>query len=164
MRVVVLRSSRYLPLALRVSAGRWPHADIAVVAQTGAGDECVRAAHVFEFTASRFSLWTWWRSTTRRRVHGWRPDEVVVQLPVPGTHRSASLGLVALWIAPHGFWFVLPTGELQFMSPWRWLADLCSRAAWMALVPAAVVSVAVGSILAWPAYQRSCARVSRGGA
>lgn len=163
MRVLVLRSSRYLQLALRQSAARWPGADIAVVAPKRSGDAAFQP-RLYDFSASHFSPWTWWCSTARSRVRAWRPDEVVLQLPEPGTLGTVSLGLVALWLAPHGFWFVLPNGDLQFMSPSRWLADLALRAAWAAVVVVAIPLVAMGSMLAWPAYRLSRALVSRGGA
>ena len=163
VRVVVLRSSRYLPLALRRLAVQWPHADIAVVAPRRFRDEWDRAARLYEFSARRFSPWTWWRSTARGHVRAWRPDEVVLQLPEPTTQGAVGLGLVALWIAPRGFWLVSPTGDLHFMSAWRWLGDLASRAARVGFVATAIILVAVGSIVAWPAYRLARARAARSG-
>lgn len=158
--MVVLRTSRYLSLALRQAAERWPHSEFAVVAPARIDSECGQARR-FEFSASHFSLWTWWRSTASTQVRAWRPDELVLQLPEPGTLGTVSLGLVALSIAPHGFWFVVPNGDLQFMSRRRWLADLAVRSAWMAGVVTAIPLVAAGSVLAWPAYRLSRARALR---
>lgn len=121
-------------------------------------------SRIFDFSANRFSPWTWWRSAARREVRAWRPDDVVLQLPEPGTIGSVSLGLVALWMAPRGFWFVLPTGEMQFMPPSRWLEDLSMRAAWRSFAWTAIVLIAAAAFVTWPIYQLSRARASRSGA
>ena len=155
----MLRSSRYLDLALRQSQAKWPGADVAVVAPKGVLDSTLRR-RVFDFSAGRFSPWTWWRSSTRTQVRAWKPDEVVVQLPSASTKGSANLGLAALLIAPHGFWFVLPDGELQFMPASRWLGELAFRGAKPALGMAAIAAVALGTIIAWPAYMVSRARLA----
>jgi hypothetical protein len=147
MRVLVLRSSRYLDLALRQTADRWPQAGLAIVAppNTYAGPT---KWPVFAFAGRAFSPWNWWRSAARRQVRAWRPNEVVIQLPGASTYGSVNLGLTALLISPRGFWFVRPDGQLQFMPASRWLGELAFRAGRPAIIGAAMVLVAAGTLIA----------------
>ena len=50
--------------------------------------------------------------------------------------------------------------ELQFMPASRWLGELAFRGAKPALGMAAIAAVALGTIIAWPAYMVSRARLA----
>ncbi len=154
-RVLVLRSSRHLEVALRATAARWPSAQLMVVCQPGHETEVVtldRGPRLAVFPYSRITPWTWMWSKAAWGALAWRPDEVVVQLPAATIRRSWLLGVVAIMAGRGAFWCVLPDGRMIQQPAAAWLGEMLTIAPQLLLNCTLISLVAVIAVCAWPSY------------
>lgn len=155
-RVAVLRTSRFVGVALAFVRTRWPDADIRVVYQTGAETELrasgVTPDPVFALRAgARITAASLLRSGWGWQLLRWRPHEVVVQWWHPSGDGHEGVDRAALLLHPSGFHAVLEDGSWirttaverlthSWVSAWRLL-----RGGLIVLI------VAMASAATWPA-------------
>lgn len=153
MRIVVLRTSRFLGAAVGAVNHRWPGCELRVVYQQGSEAE-VRAAGLEPdaglcVPAGRLSLWRFLRQPAFVTLAAWRPDVVVLQWWNSRGDGHASADRVALALMPGTIAAVLEDGRWQTMS---W-ASRATRGIRRTVVSVLLIGVvAVLTCAAWPSY------------
>ncbi|MGE0039831.1 MAG: hypothetical protein AB7H88_00835 [Vicinamibacterales bacterium] len=151
-RVVVFRSSRYLPLALDATRRRWPGAAIVAVCQPGTGGEAPGAAACLEFTGGRFTPWRWLASGAAARLRDFRPSLAVIQLPAARPEGGWALGVTALLASRGRVVIVSPDGQVTPLPGAAWLGYpfvAALRLARNALLVAALAAAAIVAVVPW---------------
>ncbi len=155
-RVLVLRTSRFVGLAVAMAQARWPGADIRVLHQAGTEAE-LRAAGVEpdprltmprgrRITAASVLASPWGRF-----ARSWHPDHVVVQWWNRDGRGHEAVDLAALLLQPRGFHVVFDDGVV-WDEPRSARLGRPFRQAWYVVRGVLiVVAIAAATACVWPA-------------
>jgi hypothetical protein len=132
--VLVLRTSRFVDVAVHAARVRWPGVDLRVEGRNGP----ITPAGIVT------SRWGW-------RLLAWRPCAVVLQWWNPDGYGHEAATWAALLIAPRRVYAVLADGTWIRVTAARRAMHAC-RPAWRGLRGALLVTmIAMASAAAWPA-------------
>lgn len=155
VRVLILRTSRFMGLAVEWARREWPGATIRVVHQPGTEDE-LRAAGIgvtdrirmrphdritaLALWSSRWGWAAWW----------WRPDHVVVQWWNIDGRGHAAADRAALLLQSRGFHVVMEDRSSQWMPRSRWQSRASSLVSRRCAGAAMVIGIVIATVVLWP--------------
>ena len=181
-RVVILRCSRFLPLAVDACRDRWPGAELRVVYQPGSEHELAACgiapdAAIPFGDAPRLRPLVFVRSEAFRQLKRWQPDAAVLQWSSPDGRPESTVALCAALTGSARVHAVRVDGRWIDQRRRRWIADALAqafrglvdrigRAAVWCLCACAVGGIGLLAVLFTPAWQvlrwRERTRLSRG--
>lgn len=156
MRVLVLRTSRFAPLAILGARNRWPGAELRVVYQPGAETE-LRAAGVAPEPSLRMrrggrvtlpglllSRWGW-------QVLRWRPNQIVVQWRQADGDGHGGIDPVLALLRPQACHAVLASSTWMLIQPWHRMGRRTVTCWYVVRGTLLVSGVVLATALTWPA-------------
>jgi hypothetical protein len=154
-RVLILRTSRFVGMAVACARAAWPTAEVRVLYQSGAEAE-LRSAGIdpdIRFALPRGSRITLTSLLTSRwgwRLLWWRPDEILVQWWNPVGDGHQAVDRAALMLQPRGFHVVQNDGTRIWMPVGRRLARPFRALGRRLASVLIVVAIAGTSAALWP--------------